>query len=291
MKIRSFPIYLLCLLSPLLSFADNDDYKHFRIYGQGIVIGDADFETPGFPNQHLSYSFAEVRATYTYYNDSGSGIFCGVGYSMTDLDWKENPVFNETDYSYVNVFIGGFTRCVDGWLWRAEFQVGHDPDANDFSHYTLYRTALWGTFYYRRDLDIHVGCVAYTGLRTTKVFPIIGAIWRLHDHWAIHGVIPFDMGIYYILNNNLNVGVNVRFIWDRHRVGKNEPSPLSIFTYRQLGLEAIIKYCPSSHTILKVFAGSTGGGDLKVTNKRGRMSTHYKLESAFYGGVEAEVEF
>ena len=130
-----------------------------------------------------------------------------------------------------------------------------------------------------------------SGLKKEKVWPIFGFVYNPSEKWRISAVYPIDVSASYIITPCLSVAGSLRFLRNRHRVKQDEPDSQGIFEYRTTGAELDLIFAPKRWVSVKGFAGSTFDGDLKISNRNDKHSTHFKFEGSFYWGASAILSF
>lgn len=269
-----------------------EKFTPFFISLNGDAIGKAKFRDSDF-NEHLRYTEVEGIANgIFYYNpECDEGLYGGVGFNVTSLDWHDNIFFRQKRFDTVIVKIGGFSERLCGWLWNGFLAANIDVDHCDLGSYTTYDALLWGRYAYVENVGVHVGLIAETGMRVDHVYPILGLDWTINRSWVLNLVFPVDISAVYLVNDNWSVALAGRVFDSRHRVGKREPLSEGIYTYRNYGTELLVSYEVDCWIEANLHAGYTFGGTLKVANRHYRDSHRLHFGGAPYFGGEFEIKF
>lgn len=294
-------LLLCCFLSPLyaapVDWGDQETFPApppfypFSIGGSYAYITPTKFYTPDVAGQEITYRQADANFAYTHPFSPICGMIFGAGWVGTDVDWAENPAFNETNFNYVNISFGGFTKAFDNWLWSLNLAAFLDTDHFSLANYALYQGLLWGKYTWKKCLELDFGFLLEVGLNKDKVWPVLGFIYNWNDKLRLHAVYPLDMTLEYDIFPILTAGGAIRIFRNRHRVGSNEPEPNAIFQYQTWGVEFDLKLKPAPWFLVNGFVGSAGRGDLKITNSSDKHGIHYKFRSSLYGGGYAALSF
>lgn len=218
------------------------------------------------------------------------GLRLAVSYTATYLRWAENPWFDQDHYNTVSLKIGGFSKRIDQWFWRAGVMINMDADEWS-AYYTSYDILLWGRYEYCKNVGIHIGFWAETGLRLDRIWPIIGADWQISPKWKLNLVYPFNVAIEYALTKKWALALAGRNFDSRHRVHDGDGySTKRLVRYENIGAEFMIKY-DALGISANIHAGTTMGGKYRIANCHNHHPYNYKLKPAGYVGGEVDVKF
>jgi len=270
------------------------DYSPLKIEGTFDYINDADFKDSAISTQHMNYAQSSAEVTYTQPLCEEFGLLISGGFKSTHIDWAMNPSFKEKDFYYYNVGLGAYTLAVADWTWILKGRVHADVEVAH-SDYMLFEGLLWGKHkYYCHcfcDMNLHFGLIGDSGQEKTLILPIIGVDFLATKCLKVGMVFPMDLSISYLFNDCFSVSSAVRFFYRRHRLDNDEPEPRGVIQYRNMGVEAGLTYKHPCGFYANAHAGWTLEGDLKIANKDGHNSSHYKTEGAVYIGGEVAYEF
>lgn len=292
---------LLCL--PLLAFGAEQysdgvafeqmppPFYPFALSGGYLAVTPADFTTPDVKGQTLRYTQTTTAFAYTHPCNECLGLIFGAGYVGTQVNWKENPFFNETDYHYVNFNGGVYTTVFPDWQWTATVGIFVDTDEFDFGDYALYQGVLWGNYALRPWLSVSTGFILEVGLNKNRGWPILGLRFQPGENWRINAVYPIDISVEWDLAQCWSTAASIQFLRNRHRVSDTQPLPKAIFEYRTWGAEMDLIYRPASWLYLKGFVGATFTGELKVTNRNDDNGIHFKFGTSPYIGFNSVLSF
>ncbi len=296
-------ILLSLFLVPFIVFAQEWDdelfqtentpppFYPFSISGSYLNVCEASFRTPGFDDSNLKYAQWETALAYTHPFSPVCGLIFGAGWVGTEVDMKNNPEFNETIFNYINFSVGFFTKAFSDWTWTATIAIFLDAEELSLVDYTLYQGVLWGRYNVCKFVELDFGLIIEAGLNKEKVWPIIGFIYTPCDKWHLNVVYPINISLEYDIIECFSAAASIRFLRNRHRVKDDEPNSQGIFEYETAGGEFDLTYRPFKWAMVKGFAGSTFGGDLKVSDRNDKNSTHYKFNGSFYAGASAVLSF
>jgi hypothetical protein len=294
---------LIILFFPLIAIAQEVDdalfklendpspFFPFSVTGSYVDVSKTNFRSPDFKDKELIFRQWEAAFSYTHPLTPAYGLIFGAGWVGTEVNMKENPDFNETIFNYVNLLIGGFTKAFPDWLWRVTFAAYLDTEESSLVDYALYQGVLWGKYDLCKCVELDFGLIVESGLKKTKVWPIIGLIYLASPKWQISALYPVDISVNYVINTCWTAATSVRLLRSRHRVKENEINSQGIFEYRTTGIEFDLIYSPWLRFSVTGFAGSTGKGDLKISNRNDHYATHFKFNGSFYAGVTALLSF
>ncbi len=300
-------LFFILSLFPIALFAldewENLDYPLFELQntppphypfslsGQYIDVQKAGFRTRGLGDREIKYRQWDAAYAYTHPCNQVWGFIFGAGWVGTEVDMTDNPEFHETIFNYVNLSFGGYTRSFPNWTWTLTAAAFFDVEEFSLSDYTLYQGVLWGKYDFCKYLELDFGMILEAGLRKEKIWPILGFVYSPFNCLRINAVYPINIAIEYEWSRFWTVEGSIRFLRNRHRVQSEEPNPQGIFEYHTNGAELDLIFSPLERASIKGFAGSTFDGDLKISNRNDKNSTHYKFEGSFYAGASAILSF
>jgi hypothetical protein len=256
-----------------------------------LTVGTAPLRSDQIENSHLKFQQWNAALGYTYPFNCFCGLIFGAGYVGVVLDLKENPDFKETQFNYVNFSVGGFTKAFPDWTWTLTIAAYLDTASFSFMDHALYQGVLWGKYQFCDWLEFDVGMLIEVGLRKEYVWPIIGLIWFPSPCWRLFAIYPVRIDLEYDFAPYWTAAAALRFLRTRHRVTESEPDSQGIFEYRSTGAEFNITYAPFIWALIKGFAGSTFDTNLKVSNRLGHDTIHFKFKGSVYAGVSAVLSF
>lgn len=295
--------FLFLIFIPLTLFAQETDdavfklqndpppFFPFSLSGSYLTVSEADFRSSALKDKDLLFRQWEAAGAYIHSFTPVCGLLFGAGWVGCEVKMKDNPDFNETIFNYVNFLAGAYTEAFPDWMWKLTLAAYLDTEEFSFADFALYQGVLWGKYDLCRTIELDFGLIVESGLRKTKVWPIIGLIYVPCDSLAINIVFPIDVSINYFITSYLSASGSLRFLRSRHRVKETEPNPQGIFEYRTTGAEFDLTYTPFCRFALSGFVGSTTNGDLKITNHNDDRATHYKFKGSFYTGASALLSF
>ncbi len=295
--------YLLLLLLPLSLFAEAFEWGEqeelpspppfypFSVGGSYLNAAKAKFNSTEVEGQQLKYAQADANFNFTYPFNPTCGLLFGAGWVGTEVNWAQNPDFNETDFNYVNLSFGGFSKAFSNWTWTLVVSAFLDTAEFSLVDYTLYQGILWGKYNWFPCLELDFGFLLEAGLSKDKIWPILGFIYHPIDRLRLHAVYPVDMTLEYDLYPKLTLAGSIRILRNRHRVKDDEPSPQAVFQYQSWGAEFDAQYNPAKWFFVRGFVGSTLGGALRIANRDDKHGRYFKFDPSFYAGASGVFSF
>ncbi|MBS0623232.1 MAG: hypothetical protein JSS62_01260 [Verrucomicrobia bacterium] len=272
------------------SFPAPPPFYPFSLGGSYTNVAPAAFTTPGTTGK-LHYVQYDANFSYTHPFSETHGLIFGTGWVGVDLNWANNPDFNETNFNYIDFSFGGFSKVFSNWVWTLNIAAFLDTQQFSFSDYALYQSVLWGKYTWNPCIELDFGFLLELGLNQDFVWPILGFIYNYNDRLRLHAVYPIDMTLEYDLMPTLTAAGAVRILRNRHRVADNEPLPQAVFLYQTWGLEFDLEYKPVPWFFVNGFVGSTTPGNLTISNRDNTSSTDFKFKSSFYAGLNSALSF
>ncbi len=263
----------------------------FSIGGSYVNCANAKFTTPEVEGEKLKYEQYDANFTFTRPFSEICGMIFAAGWVGTEVNWKENPDFNETHFDYINLTLGGFTKAFNKWTWTLTASAFFDTAEFSLVDYTLYQALLWGKYRMRDNFELDFGFLLEAGLNKDKIWPILGFIYSPCERLRLHAVYPIDMILEYDVHEKIMIAGAIRILRNRHRVKSDEPLPRAVFQYQSWGGEFDLQYQPLKRIFIRGYIGSTLGGDLKISNSDDKHATHFKFNPSMYGGVSGVLSF
>lgn len=263
----------------------------FTITSDALFLTNADFDVPGFTDQHLAFYKVDTTLSYAYIANTCTIANVGIGYGNVRVDWAENPYFNESHFETATFFLQGSTKCIPCWDWSwiaaGLFDVDHFLNNEFFSFYAQ----LHGRYAYNRCLGMHFGFMTGLGYHDETVYPVIGFDYLISPCWQINLIFPVDFSLVYSISPCWTAGASLRQTGFRHRADIHNPTPEAIFEYSNMGLELTTEWTPHRCLSLSLFAGWMKGGDLEVYDQKGNELINLEFDGSAYVGGDARVSF
>ncbi|MEN9655081.1 MAG: hypothetical protein RL235_1193, partial [Chlamydiota bacterium] len=266
------------------------DYHPLRLGGNLIHIGKADVDGPGDGN--LYFRKSNIYTTILIPVSQSSYFFPRVEWNTVTLDWNNNPKFNQTHYNYVQFGLTFYSTAIEQWRWILRFD--YNIDAKHFSQpgpYGLASGLVWGAYHIHRKWHYHVGAMAYRGLEGESLFPIIGLDFAPNQKWLFEAIFPIAYSIQYKLNPDWRFSLKGRPLKERLRTGKDEPQPMSVFSYSTIGTELNVHFEKWRRIEIEVYAGYNFGGDFYIKSEGGHRPLYTTLDGAPYFGATLDFGF
>lgn len=297
-------LLLFCILLPTALFSqgvwDDDVFDlennpppsyPFSVSGGYLPVSRTHFRTPGFEDKTLIYKQWDLAFAATYPCNDIAGFIFGAGWIGTEVKMQDNPAFHETNFNYINLSFGGFTRAFTDWTWTVTVAAFLDTEVFSLIDYTLYQGVLWGRYNLCKWLELDFGFILEVGLKKEKMWPIFGFVYTPLPNLRLNAVYPINISLQYDFLTYWTVAGSVRFLRNRHRVTEDNPNSQGIFEYRDTGAEFDLTFRPFDWFFIKGFVGSTFDGDLKVTNRNDKNAVHFKFNGSFYSGASAVLSY
>lgn len=269
------------------------DDNAYRIAARADWITRTKIDKKGFHKDHVEFYLVEAQGEgIVYYNEScKEGLSLGLGYSNVGFRWKQNPYFTTDNFNLISFTVSGFSERISNWLWNAYVTMNWQPDYSDFYDYSSYDLMLWGRYeYIPNTIHIHSGFFVQTGMKVDRIWPIIGFDWKFMEKWKLNAVFPVNISIEYEYSQNWSAALAGRMFNLRYRVGKNERIKEAIFEYYNYGAELAANYANGSF-IANIHAGTTFGGQFKISNRQHRRKRHFDMNATPYFGGELAFKF
>lgn len=289
--IRFFSIVLVSFVTTCLandgSCKKDDDKVPFFGGAQFDYIAPAEFNEHDLHGEHLKYRVGrENLAVVCYYNpDRKEALYAGLSYTQTYLNWNQNPLFHQRYFNNLSFNFGGITHRVKDWYWRGNVNFNFDTDHFSPGMFLTYDLLLWGRYSYCKDLGLHIGFYAITGMKIDRVYPVLGIDYRYSEKLKLNLVFPTEINATWEMSKAWSTGGAIRFFQSRQRVGKHEPLPYALWYYLTWGGEWFVNYNLTDFIHLNLHAGYTFGGKLKLTNRHYDNGHHLKTKGAPYAGA------
>lgn len=265
----------------------------FNVEANYDWIGQSAFEGRHLRGQHIKFNEGQVETGFTFYYEPEyeEGARFDLNYTFTDLDWKDNPNFDQKHFNTIGFNLGFASKRMCNWLWRLGARLNIDADHFNFNEYSDWDLLFWGRYNYSDDIRVHVGFVAMTGMKIDRIYPILGFDWDFYEDWKLNLVFPMNISLKYSISSCWTAGIAARFFDSRHRTGKHEPLPQSLWEYRNSGIELATDYMWAPYVHLNVHGGTTFGGILRTANRHYKHIHRHRFKPAGYFGGDLTINF
>jgi len=269
-----------------------DPEKAHRVAVSYDWISKSKIDRRNFRHQHVNFSIAELAGEkIVYYNrDYKEGLSLGVTYSNVQFEWNRNPFFNRNNFDQISLTVSAFSERLCNWMWQSYVTMNWDMKYTNFTDYTNYNLLFWGRYECSPTFNLHTGFFAQTGMKIDRICPIVGFDWKISSKWMLNAVFPLNLSIVYAFDKHWSASLAGRLFDARYRVGKNERLKMGLFEYINRGVELACNYLNKTFSA-NVHAGSTFGGQFKISNKEHKKKKHFDLDAAAYVGGEVAIKF
>ncbi|MBJ7449365.1 MAG: hypothetical protein JHC93_03275 [Parachlamydiales bacterium] len=263
---------------------------HWTVVLKGVQVANAKFKTSDVRYQDLLFNEADGDLYFTFAPTSEETVTFGAGWGHTTLKWDENPFFSQTNFDVVKLGVIATTDRFTDWFWQGSIYTNRQSNKIGSSNDAIYTTEVWGRWSVTEAFGLNFGFINQLGLKTIELYPIIGFDYRANCNWKINLVYPTNISVNYDFADHWTASASARFFKTRHRVDSDQAVPFAIFQYQTVGGELALAYDIQFFRV-KLFGGSTTEARLKIYNSNGNDRTEYKLDPAFYAGMNISVHF
>ncbi len=245
-------------------------------------------------HHHFRFKEGYVLGTYTQKLKSPTALTYGLGYMQSHFHFSHHPKktsFKEQEFNNLLVQFGAGTQAFEGWKWDAGIGLQINTEHFRLSQYTFFNGVLHGAYQYAQDYHLHVGIVGNTGMRYTRVLPIIGFDKKLSDKWQLNAVFPLNMALIYKITDHWSVDAAIRYMLSRQRLNNNGHYPKGLVAYRNWGVEGGINYAYNENIRINLHVGESFAGRIRISNHKDSHRRHLKLDEALYYGLSANIAF
>lgn len=314
MKIAPYFVALLTLAASPYIYAElnDDDYNSqtilvrpyepqeapgpFSVSIDGDYIAKTDFEHRHCKKKFkdIEYAQADLEASAVFYYEPcyKEGLLASAGYSYNRIKWKNN-YFDQTQFHTANIAIGAFTNRFCNWSWSALVRMNIDLTHFKIWDYFNFNLVLAGRYEYNECVGLHLGFIAFTGMKIDQVYPIIGIDWRINESWKLNLVFPSNISLVYNFTPEWYAQIAARAFDERFRVGPNSMKySRGLIHYTSAGGELGLGYksCDGRWEG-NIHAGSIIGGKVRVSDRHNRHSHRYPFNAAPYAGFDLAAKF
>lgn len=256
------------------------------------AVGKAKIKNGFFEGDKIEFSegYVEGGCIFYYCPAYKEGANAALRYTATNIKWSNNPWFEQQRFNTLSLTLTGFSSRLHRWFWRGQLAVNVDANQWNMSEYANYDALLWGRYEYCKNIGLHLGLIVQTGMQMDRVYPILGADWTMSKHWKLNLVFPVNVSLEYSFNKKWSVAIAGRNFNSRHRAGPRECFKKSLVRYQNVGAEFAIKY-EDKKMSANIHAGTTLGGQLRISDQHNHHPHHLKLKPAPYAGAEVSVRF
>jgi hypothetical protein len=214
-----------------------------------------------------------------------------VSYTLTNLDFEENPYFGQKYFNNLNLSLLGFSGHFCNWDWKARATVNMNLGHFCKSTYFNYDFLLWGSYRYTSAIGLHGGALIWTGMHINRIYPIFGFDWRINPSWKLNLIYPVNISATYTINCNWSVAVAGRYYFSRNRTESHHRFSRSLYFYRATGAEFAVNYDLNSRLKANLHAGYAFAGKLTLADKNYRHRETFSPKASPYVGCEVSLNF
>ncbi len=240
---------------------------------------------------HYDEFQADVSGVFYYNECHKEAIGAQLSFNSTSLYWNDNPYYDQKRFNNFGIVIGGVTNRLCGWTWQGSLAANMDTKHLNFGDYTTYDILLWGRHDWRKNIGVHVGFIAWSGLKIDKILPVLGFDWTFCEKWRLNAIFPINVSLVYSFNECLSVSAAGRFFWNRHRIEEDALLSRGIWEYKNGGAEIAVNYALGKWLTVNLHGGYTLGGNVKLSNMNHKHTQKYEFGGSPYAGGEIAVKF
>lgn len=251
-------------------------------------------ESSSQKNHHITFSEGFVLANYEHTLPSKTELQLGVGYMDTMFSFSHHHKSTSFDQKHINnllVQLGATTMEEEKWKLDGGLGLQINTDHFSLSRYTFFSGIIHGKYDYAERTNLHVGIECFTGMRYTRVLPLIGFDYTFSDKLKLNAVFPVDMSLVYSLTDHVSLDATIRYMLSRQRLNNHGDNNRRLVAYRNWGAEGGITYAVNSRCKLNLHVGETFGARMRLSDRNDKHRKHLKLNSSLYYGLEASFAF
>jgi hypothetical protein len=258
--------------------AEYEQFSHAKIYMP---------ET--HKNTHLSLSTTNTLATYEWQTSEQTACHFGVGYQGMHFDFSKKPPFSQKHFANALFDIGGYTKEVEGWKWKADLLAQINAENFALSRYTFFTGLLKGKYAWHKKRNLHVGILAYAGMRYSRALPVLGFDYIPNDTWKLSIVYPLHMFLQYKLNQNWSVETGIRYFLARQRMNEGDTLRRGYVAVRTWGAEIGLNYVINDWMKINAHIGEVLENRMRVSDRHDKNRKHFRLRDAAGFGFVASI--
>lgn len=214
-----------------------------------------------------------------------------VSYTLTNLDFEENPYFGQKYFNIANLSLIGLSSHFCKWDWKATATLNMNLGHCFRTDYFNYDFLLWGSYRYTPAIGLHGGALIWTGMHINRIYPIIGVDWQINPSWKLNLVYPVNLSATYTINCNWSVTVAGRYFFSRNRTESHHRFSRAIYFYRAIGTEFAVNYDLNSQLKANLHAGYAFAGKITLADKHYRNRETFSPKASPYVGCEVCFKF
>lgn len=274
------------------AFAQEQEFSYWDVHpihagGNAILIGHADVEyKDGTKAGDLLFNKENVFLYGFLPISKLSFLMPRVEWNTFEMNWDQNPKFNDTRFEFVQFALTFMTLALEKWRWIMRADANFDMDHfTQYSDYGLFSGLLWGAYELHPKWHYHVGALGYLGLDGEIVYPVIGIDWSPNKRWTFQAIFPMIYSIERNFTPEWKLSLKIRPLKERFRVGNDQPQPQSVFCYSTMGAEMNLRYEKFLRCEAEIFGGYNFGGSFYIKDKNGGQAVYTTVQSAPYVGA------
>lgn len=245
-------------------------------------------------HHHLTYKQGIVLGTYKHKLESDRKLKFGLGYMGTEFHFSHHPrttSFKERHFDNLLVQLGASTKELERWKWDAELGMQINTEHFHLSRYTFFSGMLHGRHDWRENCHLHVGILGFSGMRYSRMLPIIGFDYKFSNKWKLNAVFPLNTSIVYSITEQLALDAGIRFMLSRQRLGDSGHYKRGLVAYTNWGAEVGLNYALNQYVRFNVHLGESFAGRMRISTKHDHHRKHLRLDPALYYGLSASIAF
>lgn len=278
--------------TPLVSRQmQNGSETPFRVDAEYEAFRHAKFSKPhSQKHNHLSMSSTSALASYKHATSDKTGYTIGVGYLGVDFNFSKHKIFNQKHFDNALINIGGYTKEIEGWKWKADLLTQINTEHLTLSRYSFFTGLLQGKYSWHKNRNLYVGILAYTGMRYSRALPVIGFDYSFNDTWKLNFVYPLNMVLRHIITKNWSVEAGIRYYLTRQRLGEDDKIKRGFVAFKNWSAEIGVNWVYNSTIQFNAHVGQALGNRMRTSNRHDGHRKHYRMESAPGFGFIASIK-
>lgn len=304
MPVKLPPIFAASLLfaAPLFSdqpqqentpiiYREVENNASFKVEAEYEHLARAKFYKPeSQKHNHLSISSENAIALYKHALSEKTGFNLGVGYLGVHFDFARRKLFDQKQFNNALFNIGAYTKEIDRWKWKADLLTQINTDHFTLSRYSFFTGLLKGKYAWHKNRNLHVGILAYTGLRYSRALPVVGFDYTFNEQWKLNCVYPLNMNLLHIINKNWSVEAGIRYYLTRQRLKEDDKVDRGFVAFRNWSAEIGVNWVYNNMIELNAHIGESLGNRMRISNRNDRHRKHYRMHMAPGFGFVASVK-
>jgi len=267
------------------NFAFLDPKHHWHLDTTYAKVAPASFSTRSVKNTHLRYSEGAAALYFSHFLNPHNALSWQVGYTLLDLNWKQNPRFRQKEIRVANASLAWISTGMEEWRWVMRVGGSVDAEHFDVGHSGVVYGLLWGRYKASPHFYLHMGAFGFGGMHTSYVLPVAGLDYTW-DRWRFNLIFPMDTSLTYsfspfwsLVLAYMNFGGPYRYPYRAHEGVKPKYHDPIVEIY-STAAALKLRYHYHHYFSATLSGGWNFGGWLLTRNDTGHHGKYYKYDGA-----------